>query len=305
MGTPELVERRKNLSLPRLLPYLYLMPLIVLVGVVIVYPFFHAILLGFWQKDILKAAGTRFIGLDNYVKLLTGERNFWLALRNSIVFTMCSVFLEYVLGLVSALTLNSKYIRARNFFRALILLPWIIPIVVNSLMWKFMLAPNFGFIGQLLAAVGLKWFQTVNWLGDVNLALPTVILVNVWRSFPFYTIVILAGLTLIPQELYEAAAIDGAKRWQRFSHITFPLLKGVSGVVVVLHIIWTFINFDVIYLLTGGGPLYSTEVLPTLLYRKAFEEFSFGYASSIGVVMLLILMFIVGKFYTKVIINRQ
>ena len=278
--------------------YGYLVPIFVLFILVELYPFVYSVVLSFWNKHLLHPNADQFIGLGNYIKMLQSP-HFIRAIRNSTVFTVGSVVFEYLVGLGSALILNSRHIKFRNLFRAIVLLPWVVPIAVNSLIWKFMLSPNFGFINQLLAAIGFPHLLTVNWLGDIRYAMPAVIFVNVWRSFPFYTITLLAGLAQIPSDVYEAASIDGASKWQSFIHITLPGIRGVSQVIVVLHIIWTFVNFDVIYLLTKGGPLRMTEVVPTLLYREAFDFFNMGYAAAMGVFLLVVLAITVGRAYTK------
>ena len=244
--------------------YAYLLPIVLLFVFIELFPFLYAILLSFWDKHLLFPANERFVGLRNYFNMFSNPL-FRQAFGNSIVFTVGSVVFEYLLGLGSALVLNSKYIRFRNFFRAIVLLPWVVPIAVNSLVWKFMLSPNFGAINQLLASLGFDDLLTVNWLGDIRFAMPTAIFVNVWRSFPFFTITLLAGLAQIPADLYESAKIDGASVWKCFPHITLPGIKGVSKVIIVLHLMWTLTNFDAIHLLTKGGPLGNREVIPTLL----------------------------------------
>jgi multiple sugar transport system permease protein len=155
-------------------------------------------------------------------------------------------------------------------------------------------------VNQLLDLLGFHDFLTINWLGDLSLVMAVCIFINVWRSFPFYTITLMAGLSTVPRELYEAAHVDGASRFARFRHITLPGIRNVAMVIVVLHLIWTFTNFDVIYLLTAGGPLHATEVLPTLLYSYAFEHFEMGYAAAIGVFLLLVLAVTVGPSYARV-----
>jgi multiple sugar transport system permease protein len=279
-----------------LAPYTYFIILLALVGALMIYPLINGLYLSFWQKNLLYPARDKFIWFDNYRKLLFEDEIFWTAFRNSIIFTVASVFFEYLLGLGSALLLNSKYIRFKNLLRGLVLLPWVVPIAVNSLNWRWMLMSNYGFVNQILQKLGLGHLAR-GWLGDLNWVFPTVILVNVWRSFPFYTVTLLAGLTLIPKELYEAGQIDGTGRWQAFRYITFPGIKVVSLVIVILHVIWTFVNFDVIYLLTAGGPLHRTEVLPTYLYRQAFKYFDLGYASSIGAFIFIFLIVTVGLYF--------
>jgi ABC-type sugar transport system permease subunit len=280
-------------------PYWYFIPLFVVVGALMVYPLADGIRLSFWSKNLMYPGKDKFVGFANYYKLLFEDKLFWPALRNSIIFTAASVLFEYLLGLGSALLLNSKHVvRCKNLLRGIVLLPWVVPIAVNSLNWRWMLLPDYGFVNQLLRISGLGSIAR-GWLSDLRWVFPTVVLVNVWRSFPFYTVTILAGLTLIPRELYEAAHIDGANRWQVFRYITFPGIKGVSTVIVVLHIVWTFVNFDVIYLLTGGGPLHRTEVLPTYLYQQAFNYFKVSYASSIGTFIFLFLIITVGFYFSK------
>ncbi len=176
------------------------------------------------------------------------------------------------------------------------------PIAINSLIWQFMLSPDFGFIDQFLSLIGFRSLSEATWLTNLSLVMPTVIAVNVWRSFPFYTIVLTAGLATIPRELYEAAEVDGAARFSRFWHVTLPGIRRVSAVIVTFHVIWTFTNFDVIYLLTDGGPLHASEVLPTVLYHQAFVQFDMGYASSIGVFLLGVLSLTAGPLYSR--LNR-
>ncbi len=279
--------------------YGYLVLLVIIILAVDLYPFFDAVRLSFFDKNLMNPGGDRFAGLGNFIRLLTREPLFLPALWNTIVFTLGSVFFEYLIGLSAALLLTSRYVPLKNLFKALVLLPWAVPIAINSLIWKFMLAPNYGFINQILDRLGAHDFLQMNWLGNLSLVMPVVIGVNVWRSFPFYAITLMAGLATIPRELYESAHVDGASWSARFWHITMPGIKNVSMVIVVLHLIWTFTNFDVIYLLTGGGPLHATEVLPTFLYQQAFELFDMGYASAIGVIILLFLVVTVGPLYFR------
>ena len=279
--------------------YAYLLPVTLLLAAVYAYPFVSAIWLSFWQRNLLYPLDDRFVGLANYTRLLSQETAFRQVLANSVIFTVGSVVFEYLLGLGSALLLASRRIRFRNLFRSIVLLPYVVPIAVNSLVWKFMLSPSYGPVNRILSQLGLERVRHVNWLGEPGLALGTVVFVNVWRSFPLYTIVLLAALSSIPVEEYEAAAIDGASRWQSFRYVTLPGIKDVSVLIVLLHLIWTFANFDVIYLLTKGGPLQSTEVLPTFLYRQAFEYFDMGYAAAVGVTILVILSFTVGAYFTR------
>jgi len=277
--------------------YLYFVPVAVLIITIFIYPLGYSILLSFFRHNLLKPGATKFIGLENFIKLFHDEL-FAKSLWHGIIFTFFSVLFEYIGGLVTALCLNSKYAKFRNANKALLMLPWAVPIAINSMMWKFLLSPNFGFLNQVLAAIGVPGVIDREWLGNIHSVLPVIIFINIWRSFPFYTITLSAGLSSIPKELYEAAEIDGANGFQRFRSITMPGIRITSAVIVIFHIIWTFTNFDVIYLLTAGGPLNASEVLPTLMYRQAFTNFNMGYASSIGVFLFVILFITVGPLYS-------
>ena len=285
--------------------YLYFIPVALFIILIYIYPLGNAFSLSLWEKVLTRPGTDRFVGLNNFIRLFTNEPLFLKTLGNGFVFTFFSVFFEYLLGLVIALILTSKFAKMKNVSQALLMLPWAVPIAINSMMWRFLLAPNFGFLSQTLAALGIPGMLEANWFGNLNTAMPAVVFINVWRSFPFYTITLTAALSVIPRELYEAAEVDGASGWKRFWYITLPGIKDTSAVIIIFHIIWTFTNFDVIYLLTGGGPLHATEVLPTLLYRQAFSNFNMGYASAIGITMFIILMIIAGPLYTRFVMRED
>lgn len=283
--------------------YLYFVPVGVLIVLIFLYPFGYSIVLAFFQKNLLKPKLTHFIGFGNFVRLFK-DPLFAKSLGHGVQFTVWSVVFEYLVGLVVALALNSKFAHFQNINKALLMLPWAVPIAINSMMWKFMLSPNFGFLNQFLAMLGLNVIDK-NWLGDIDTVMNTIIFINVWRSFPFYTITLSAGLSSIPQELYEAAEVDGASHWRKFCVVTMPGIRNTSAVIVIFHIIWTFTNFDVIYLLTAGGPLNASEVLPTLMYRMAFTNFDMGYASAIGVFLFAVLMVCVGPLYSRFVLRED
>ena len=285
--------------------YLYFLPIALFIGFIYLYPLVYSIFLSFFQKNLLRPDLDAFVGFENFRRLFTAEPLFWKSLKNGLIFTALSVFFEYLLGLIVALLLNSRFAKMKNTIKALLMLPWAVPIAINSMMWKFLLAPNFGFLNQVLAGLGFSGMINMNWLGNIPTVMPMVIAINVWRSFPFYTITLTAGLSSIPRELYEAAEVDGASGWQRFRAVTMPGIRSTSAVIIVFHIIWTFINFDVIYLLTAGGPLNATEVLPTLLYRQAFSNFNMGYASAIGLFIFVVLMIFVGPLYSHFVIKGE
>ncbi|WP_246098397.1 carbohydrate ABC transporter permease [Saccharibacillus brassicae] len=253
------------------------------------YPLLTVIRDSFYFNNMLNASMQGFAGLQNYASVLQNE-NFQAALRNTVVWTLLSVAGEYVLGLISALALNQN-IRFRAVFRGIVIIPWVVPIVVAGMTWSWMLDPDFGIINYLLVKVGLLE-QSYYWLGEMDTALLTVIFVNIWRSFPFFTISLLAGLQSVSRDTLEAAAIDGAGVRRRFFSIVLPQLKTVSVTIVFVHLIWTAINFDFIWVMTEGGPLYATETLPIQIYRYAMQDYNFGQASALASMMLGFMMIV-------------
>ena len=220
-----------------------------------------------------------FAGFDNFATVFTDER-FWPAFWRTGLWTAVSVAGEYALGLGSAVALAQPS-RARGVSRAIVLIPWVIPIVVAGLTWTWMLTPDYGIVNLWLVKAGLL-SKPFYWLGNLNTALLTVSVVNIWRSFPFYTICLLAALMAIPKEIIESAAMDGAGPIRRFIHITLPGVKTVSLTLVFIHVIATAINFDFIWVMTQGGPLNSSETLPILIYRFALEDFDVGAAGALA-----------------------
>jgi multiple sugar transport system permease protein len=220
-----------------------------------------------------------FAGLENFRTILEDD-TFWPALRNTAVWTGLSVAGEYALGLASAVAL-AQPVRGRALFRGAIIIPWVIPIVVAGLDWTWMLTPDYGVINLWLVKVGVLDHARF-WLGDMGTSLLTVTFVNVWRSFPFYTLSLLAALQAVPHELHEAAAIDGAGPVRRFFSITMPHLKTVSLTLIFIHVIWTAINFDFIWVMTEGGPLNASVTVPIMIYRYAMQDYDIGAACALA-----------------------
>jgi multiple sugar transport system permease protein len=190
------------------------------------------------------------------------------------------------LGLLAALLLNERF-AGRSLVRSAILIPWIIPGIVAAVTWKWLYHPNFGMVNHLLTGLGLTPTYT-NWLADLRWALPAVLLVNIWKSFPFAMMMLLAGLQSAPADLYEAARVDGATAPQRLIYLTLPLLRPVLLVVALLLTIWNLSTFTYIYVLTGGGPVRQTEVLGVYIYAMAFQNFKFGQAAAAAVILFII-----------------
>jgi len=234
-------------------------------------------------------AGAASYTLSNYTNLLKDPffaRTFW----NTAIFVFLSVASHMILGLAIAMVLN-RALPAKPLFRLIALLPWVVPDVVVGIIWKWMYDPIYGALNDVLLKIGLI-STPVEWLSNPKLALFSVILVNLWRGFPFVMLILLAGLQAIPRHLYEAGAIDGASKWQLFIHITIPGLRKMIVVALALDIVWEVRRFGLIQAMTKGGPGVLTEVLSTYTYKQYFQFFRFEYASAIAVVMTVVLLLV-------------
>lgn len=257
--------------------YRFIFPAFVLLTIVTIYPIIYVFYLSFHRKLLIFDI-SRFAGFENYIFLL-GDDRFWNALRNTVYFTVVSVLLELLIGLGIAMFLS----RLRFFkgpIRAIILIPWAIPTVVSAKMWEWMYNTDFGIFNYLL---GVK----INWLGSPFWALNSAVLMDVWKTTPFVAILLLAGLQVIPQELYNSARVDGAGEWTIFRAITLPLLRPVIMVVLIFRTLDAFRIFDAIYVLTGGGPANTTETLSVYAYKVLFQTLQFGYGSTLSVIVFL------------------
>ncbi len=268
---------------PLLLPLMFLLPSLSLIFFIYVYPMFSGFLYSLQDGTLIKAG--QFVGLDNYIQVFKSA-DFQHAFRFSIVFAFFSVFGSYVIGLGFALLLNQD-VPGRGFFRVSLLLPWIIPSVVSIVSWRWMIADQFGLVNRMLGLIGIG---PIYFLSSGTTAAFSLIMVKVWRSFPFMLLSLLAALQAISIELYEAAAIDGANRWQSFLHITMPHLRNLSIVLGILMTIWSVNDFDTPWLLTQGGPSHATENLIVLSYRTTFGANNVGVGSAIAFITMVILM---------------
>ncbi|MDQ0091947.1 multiple sugar transport system permease protein [Paenibacillus anaericanus] len=293
MKTMSLRERKI-----RRIAYWYVLPALLFFILLNAYPLLNVLWDSFHYKNLLNKSLNGFAGIDNYKEVFANEY-FWSSLRNTLIWTILSVTGEYILGLISAVALNQN-VRGRTFFRALVIVPWVVPIVVAGLTWDWMLSPDYGIINYWLTSMGII-DKPYYWLGEMNTALLTITFVNIWRSFPFFTITLLAGLQSVSRDVLEAAAIDGAGVRTRFFKIVLPQLKTVSLTIIFVHIIWTAINFDFIWIMSEGGPLHSSETLPIMIYRYAMQEYNFGNASALASLMLgfMLSAFIIYYFYTS------
>lgn len=260
-----------------------LMPAVITVALIGIYPIVNVVYFSLNKWDILDPSGT-FVWFKNFGYLFTTV-DFWNSLKNSLIWTVGSVALQFGIGLALALFLNKKFF-ARDIYRGLVFFSYLIPTIVIAIVFRFMLNDVTGIIAIAFQKIGLRW----GWFSSPKTSMMSVIIVNVWKYFPFVVVCILAQLQTIDQQMYEAAKIDGAGTLQQFRHITWPFILPVVFIVLMLRTIWTIKNFDIIKLLTGGGPLDSTETLPILTYDTVFASFKLGRGSAIAVLMFIILM---------------
>ncbi|WP_085524606.1 carbohydrate ABC transporter permease [Tuberibacillus sp. Marseille-P3662] len=260
---------------------LFMAPALIVYIIYVVYPILETLYYSFFEWK--KAGGKIFIGLDNYITLFS-DTIFWESLVNNFWVVFASVFVQMPLGLIMALLLFAP-IKGLRLFNSVYFLPFLMSTVAIGLLWVYMYDPINGTINKLINLLG---FDNVSWLGSQNTALIAVLLVIVWQFAPFYMILFKAGLVGISEELYEAAKIDGANVIQKFLHITFPLLLPTIVSSSILAIVGSLKQFDMIYIMTGGGPNHATELMGTYMYKQAFINFNMGYGSTIAFVMFII-----------------
>ena len=262
--------------------YLFVTPIFLFVLSLVAYPFCYAVYLSMTHK--LVGLPPVFVGFENYVRL-AWDGFFQRAVVNSAIFTFGSVGFKLVLGVIMALVLTSN-IRWRSFWTGILLIPWVAPTVVSALNFLWIFDGSLGVLNYLLVRVFRVLPQGVGWLSDPSTAMASVVAVNIWRGFPFFGISFLAGMKAIPVELYEAAAVDGAGTLRRFRHVTLPGLKNIMIIVVLLSTIWTFNDFQIVYILTKGGPGGTTMVMPVFTYETAFGAQRLGEAIAVALYLL-------------------
>ncbi|MGH7059195.1 MAG: carbohydrate ABC transporter permease [Stellaceae bacterium] len=295
-GSPKRGPVTRLLEDERWLALTLLLPTVVLLGLFIAYPFVKGVMLS--VTDAKVGVPGHFVGLQNF-EAIWNDSIFRVAVWNTCVYTFVATVFKLALGLWLAVLLN-RHFRGKAITRAFILLPFIIPTVLSTLAWKWMFDPTFSVINWGLFRLGIIHAR-INWLGDPHLALISVIIVNVWRGVPFYAITLLAGLQTISPELHEAAAIDGARAWQRFRHVTWPLLLPVTLVVTLFSVIQTFADFQLVYVLTGGGPANATQLFATYAYQIGIGTglLSQGATISLAVFPVLLLVVVVQLLYIR------
>ncbi len=270
--------------------YAILFPALLVILGLNLYPTISGILTSFTNQSLIDPGHSSYVGLDNYFKLLK-DPVFQISLVHSLELTFFAVVLQVILGLIMAHLLIQK-VPGIHFFRSVAMITWVLPIIASVVMFRFMTLPSYGFVNIVLKDLGLgQWAR--NWFGDETYAFLLVLIMHLWRNVPFYAVAFMAAMQAISSDLYEAARIDGAGEWRQFWFIKLPNLRYIMLVMVVLHVTFTFNNFDFVFLSTGGGPVNATEVLPTYIYKQAWNGYALGYASAGGVIMLVILVVLV------------
>ena len=282
--------------------YLYVLPAIVVMLIVIAYPIYYTIDLSFYRTPPgLQLRDKIFVGVDNYTTILTSDV-FWRVTLNTAIWTLASTLIAFVLGFALALALHRDFF-GRGILRAIFIIPWVISAVAASYIWKWIYHSDFGIIGAVLVQLGLT-SQPPNFIDSVGTVLPSLIVVNIWREFPFAMIMLMAGLQTVPEQLLRAAQVDGASAWQRFWHVTFPHLRGVSTVTVLLLAVANFNSFIIPWIMTGGGPSNASHIWITHIYELAFGRQRWGVASAYSVLLFVILMTL-GYFYVRALSGNE
>jgi multiple sugar transport system permease protein len=295
------VPRLRRLEDERWLALALLVPTAVLLGLFIAYPFFEGVMLSLSSARV--GIPGEFIGLKNFSKIWD-DSIFRTAVWNTFWYTAVTTVFKLALGLWLAMLLN-RHFKGKALVRAFILLPFIIPTVLSTFAWKWMFDPTFSVINWSLFHLGIITTR-INWLGDPDLAMTSIIIVNIWRGVPFFAISLLAGLQTISPELNEAAAIDGARPWNRFWYVTWPLLLPVTMVVMLFSVIQTFADFQLVYVMTGGGPANATQLFATYAYQIGIGTglLSEGAAISLAMFPFLFIIVVVQLLYIRRVETR-
>jgi len=293
---------RRFIDTERWLAWVLIFPALVTVFGLILMPIVHAFWMSLHTIDLKRPAiGTPFIGLGNYIDILS-DPYLWASIGRTFYFMIVSIAIEMVIGIAIATLLNTDF-KGRNLLRTLVLIPWALPITIDAIMWKWIFNPNYGAWNSLLLQTGLiSKYQT--WLSDPTSAMHVVILADVWKVTPLVILLSLAALQTIPHDLYEAAMIDGANRWKSFKSITFPLLLPTLLIVLLVRTMDAFKVFDIIYIMTAGGPSDGTKVISYYTYVEAFSYLRLGRGAALAYLMTFFIAIMV-LIYIRVLKNRE
>lgn len=272
--TPSMLRKERRVAI------IFVVPALLAVTAVFIYPMLQSLYLSFFQVELIKPwLGRPFVGLGNYIRALSNPE-FWSSMGKTAYFTVVSVGLELIIGIIVGVVLNEEF-TGRGFMRAIMLIPWAMLTITNGLIWMWVFNPNYGMFNAILSKLGILTTYRA-WLADPFWAMHAVILADVWKMAPFMTLLILAGLQPIPDEIYEAADVDGASGWTKFRLVILPLLRPTILVAVVLRTMGAFKVFDVIYVMTSGGPANATKVISFYTFGEAFRYFHIGYGSALA-----------------------
>ncbi len=276
---------KKSADLQR--PVVYMLPAILILAVVVLYPVLNALYVSFFQWDLATGGKMFFIGWQNYRETL-GDVYYWSAIGRSLIFVLLVVPTELLLGTLIAILLNND-IKGRRILRVLFILPMMITPVVVTILWKIIYDNQFGILNWALSLVGIS---PQVWLGNPQLAMFSVALLDIWQNTPFIILLVLAGLQVIPGDVYQAAEIDGADGWQSFRFVTLPYLSGTLFLGAIFRVVDSFRVFDIIYVLTRGGPGRVTEVISLYTYKTGFSLFKFGLSASQSMLLMLLTLIV-------------
>ena len=284
--------------------WVLLAPMLLVMFLLTAWPLFRTIWLSFTDAALIGSGGDgpAWIGLENYIYALT-DPDFQAAIGRTLYFTVVSVLIEGAIGVLVALLLNQRFY-GRNILRVLVILPWALPTIVNAMMWRLNFNPDYGSINALLTQLGLLDHYR-SWLGTPESALNAVMLADIWKNYPLVTLLVLAAMQSIPEDLYEAARLDGAPAWRRFRAITLPAIAGPLSVALVLRTIDAFKIFDIIYVMTRGGPVDSTKTLSFFVYQESFSYLRAGSGAAYAILMTLMCSVLIALYMLMLLRQRR
>jgi len=271
--------------------YLFIAPAVIAIFIFFFIPVISAFLMSFTDFDIYAFSSfdtVRFIGFKNYLRLIE-DPLFWLSLKNTCYYVILATPLSIAVSLGAALLLNSKLVKFKGIFRLSYFIPYITTLVAVAIVWRFIYHPKFGILNYFLGLIGIN---PVDWLGDPNWAMPAIVLMSVWKSFGYSMIIFIAGLQNIPEDLYEAASIEGANEWQKFKSITIPMLTPTTLFISIITIVGFFQLFAEPYIMTQGGPLNKTLTIVGYMYQEGFRWWNMGYAAALSFVLFFIILIV-------------
>ena len=270
------------------LPYLFIAPVFIFIAVFLFYPMGNVFYFSFQHYNVAKPYTNGFAGFENFIRIFSDDRVFYKTLLVTLKWVFFTVSIQLIAGLIVALVLNQQF-RGRGFFRAIIFIPWAVSGILTSLLWSMMFNEHMGVINALLLKMGII-NDNIAWIANMNTVFGSIVTAEIWRGLPFFVIILLAALQVIPTEIYDSCKVDGTGRLGAFYYVTFPYLKDTIIFATLLRTIWEFNNIDVIYAITGGGPANMTTTLAMYIINQAIKASNFGYGSALTVVAFLILV---------------